>query len=208
MNGRYVQNTGFSNGPLAINIYDEYCGTGIYGFMPCAYRPLYYTMAAGIMPAVPGIRKQKVREAVKTFQSHEHRMEYVGAVRGVEFINDSKATNINSTWFTLENTHKPAILILGGTEIGNNYTVLESLVKEKVKVIVCMGINTLKIRTAFERQVSCIVNVYSVFDAVNTAFGLANKGDVVLFSPACPSFDLFNNCEDRGMQFKKAVKLL
>jgi len=154
------------------------------------------------------IRKEKIRNAVATFNSLEHRMEFVATVRGIEFINDSKATNVNSTWYALESMEKPTILILGGIDKGNDYTILEDLVKDKVKAIVCLGIDNEKIHEAFKNNVTIIIDTTSAADAVQQAFHLAEKGDAVLLSPACASFDLFKNYEDRGRQFKEAVKEL
>ena len=165
-------------------------------------------MAACIAATTVGIRKEKIREAVKDFQSLEHRMEFIASVRGVEFINDSKATNVNSTWFALESMSKPTVLVLGGTDKGNDYSLIADLVKEKVKAIVCMGIDNKKIIAAFKDIVPTIVETQSAKQAVNNSFKLATKGDVDLLSPACASFDLFKNYEDRGMQFKDAVKEL
>ncbi|KAA9041429.1 UDP-N-acetylmuramoyl-L-alanine--D-glutamate ligase [Ginsengibacter hankyongi] len=166
----------------------------------------YNTMAAGLSAVVMDIRKEKIRDAVQTFESLEHRMETVATIKGVEFINDSKATNTNSTWFALESMTKPTILILGGVDKGNDYSFLKDLVKEKVKAIVCLGIDNRKIHEAFGNDVGLMVNTTSAKDAVQAAFHFANKGDVVLLSPACASFDLFKNYEDRGKQFKEAVK--
>jgi UDP-N-acetylmuramoylalanine--D-glutamate ligase len=166
----------------------------------------YNTMAAGLAAVVMDIRKEKIREAVQTFQSLEHRMETVATIKGVEFINDSKATNTNSTWYALESMTKPTILILGGIDKGNDYSFLIELVKEKVKAIVCMGKDNRKIHEAFGNEVELMVNTDNAKDAVQAAFHFANKGDVVLLSPACASFDLFKNYEDRGRQFKEAVK--
>jgi UDP-N-acetylmuramoylalanine--D-glutamate ligase len=168
----------------------------------------YNTMAAGLSAVVMDIRKEKIRDAVQTFESLEHRMEPVTTIKGVEFINDSKATNTNSTWFALESMTKPTILILGGVDKGNDYSFLKDLVKEKVKAIVCMGIDNRKIHEAFGNDVALMVNTDNAKDAVQAAFHFANKGDVVLLSPACASFDLFKNYEDRGKQFKEAVKNL
>ncbi len=168
----------------------------------------YNTMAAGLAAVVMDIRKEKIRDAIATFESLEHRMEAAGTIKGVEFINDSKATNVNSTWFALESIDKPVILILGGVDKGNDYSLIMELVKEKVKAIVCMGTDNRKIHEAFGKQVELIVNTESTKDAVQSAFHFANKGDVVLLSPACASFDLFKNYEDRGKQFKDAVKEL
>ncbi len=168
----------------------------------------YNTMAAGLAAVVTDIRKEKIREAMQTFESLEHRMEQVATIRGVQFINDSKATNVNSTWYALESMTKPTILILGGIDKGNDYSFIKELVKEKVKAIVCMGLDNTKIHEAFGNQVELIVNTDNAKDAVQAAFHFANKGDVVLLSPACASFDLFKNYEDRGNQFKEEVKEL
>jgi UDP-N-acetylmuramoylalanine--D-glutamate ligase len=168
----------------------------------------YNTMAAGLAAVVMDIRKEKIRDAVQTFESLEHRMETVATVRGVQFINDSKATNVNSTWFALESMTRPTILILGGIDKGNDYSFIKQLVKEKVKAIVCMGTDNRKIHEAFGNEVELIVNTNNAKDAVNAAFHFADKGDTVLLSPACASFDLFKNYEDRGNQFKEAVKEL
>src|SRR5665647_152489 len=166
----------------------------------------YNTMAAGLSAVVMGIRKEKIRDSIQTFESLDHRMATVATIKGVEFINDSKATNVNSTWYALESMTKPVILILGGVDKGNDYSFIKDLVKEKVKAIVCMGVDNRKIHEAFGNEVELIVNTQSAKDAVQAAFHFADKGDVVLLSPACASFDLFKNYEDCGMQFIEAVK--
>ena len=168
----------------------------------------YNSMFASLATMVLDIRKDKIREALQTFESLEHRMEPAGMVKGVEFINDSKATNINSTWFALESMTKPVILILGGIDKGNDYSLLHDLVKEKVKAIVCMGTDNMKIHESFGDIVPLMVSTDNAKDAVLSAFHFANKGDVILLSPACASFDLFKNYEDRGNQFKQAIKEL
>lgn len=168
----------------------------------------YNSMAASLAASAVDIRKEKIREALQTFESLEHRMEPVASIKNVEFINDSKATNVNSTWFALESMEKPVILILGGVDKGNDYSLLKELVKEKVKAIVCLGNDNRKIHEAFGDTVSLMVNTISAAEAVQAAFHFAAKGDVVLLSPACASFDLFKNYEDRGNQFKQAVKEL
>ncbi len=180
----------------------------IYDFALKGKHNQYNTMAACIASSIVGIRKEKIRDAVKNFESLEHRMETVLTVRGVEFINDSKATNVNSTWFALESMTKPTILILGGVDKGNDYSLLMDLVKEKVKAIVCLGADNTKLHKAFGHEVEVIVNTSGAKEAVKAAFHLASKGDAVLLSPACASFDLFANYEDRGNQFKNAVKEL
>lgn len=191
---------------MMLRIYEERISMSIYDFAVKGKHNQYNTMAAGIAACTLDIRKEKIREAIKTFQSLEHRLEYVAAVRGVDFYNDSKATNVNSTWFALESLDKPIILILGGVDKGNDYTLIEDLVKEKVKAIVCLGKDNTKIHSAFKNDVNTIVDTQSAKDAVVAAFRLATKGDAVLLSPACASFDLFRNYEDRGNQFKEAVK--
>ncbi len=194
------------NGEMTVKVGNEKIDMSIYDFALKGIHNQYNTMAAGIASVVVGIRKQKIREAIQSFEALEHRMEYVSTVRGVEFINDSKATNVNSTWYALESMTKPVILILGGIDKGNDYSLIRDLVKEKVKAIVCMGIDNRKINEAFQNDVAVMVNTGSAQEAVKAAFHFANKGDVVLLSPACASFDLFKNYEDRGNQFKEAVR--
>jgi UDP-N-acetylmuramoylalanine--D-glutamate ligase len=194
------------NGQMNLQAGSETLKMSIYDFALKGIHNQYNTMAAGLAAVTIGIRKDRIREAVQSFESLEHRMEYVSTVRGVEFINDSKATNVNSTWFALESMQKPVVLILGGVDKGNDYSLMRSLVKEKVKAIVCMGVDNRKIHEAFQNDVSVIVNTGSAKEAVKSSFHLANKGDVVLLSPACASFDLFKNYEDRGKQFKEAVR--
>ena len=198
---------GFINkGQMNIDTGNEKWQMSIYDFALKGIHNQYNTMAAGIASATVGIRKQKIREAIQSFEALEHRMEYVSTVRGVEFINDSKATNVNSTWYALESMEKPTILILGGVDKGNDYGLIRDLVKEKVKAIVCMGIDNRKIHEAFQNDVALMVNTASAEEAVKAAFHFATKGDVILLSPACASFDLFKNYEDRGRQFKEAVR--
>ncbi len=204
-----VKKGGYIKGDqMMLRIQEERVSMSIYDFALKGKHNNYNTMAAGIAAATLGIRKEKIREAVKDFQTLEHRMEFVATVRGVEFINDSKATNVNSTWFALESMNKPTILILGGTDKGNDYSLMDDLIKQKVKAIICMGIDNKKIIAAFKDIVPSILITGSAKEAVNTAFKISTKGDVVLLSPACASFDLFKNYEDRGRQFKDAVKEL
>ena len=193
---------------MMLRIQEERVSMSIYDFALKGKHNQYNTMAAGIAAATLGIRKEKIREAVNNFQSLEHRMEFVAMVRGVEFVNDSKATNVNSTWYALESMNKPVVLVLGGVDKGNDYQLIADLVKEKVKAIVCMGTDNKKIIQAFKNIVPVIVETESAKKAVNASFKLATKGDVVLLSPACASFDLFKNYEDRGTQFKNSVKEL
>ena len=189
-----VKKGGYIKGDqMMLRIQEERVSMSIYDFALKGKHNNYNTMAAGIAAATIGIRKEKIREAVKNFHSLEHRMEFIAMVRGVEFINDSKATNVNSTWFALESMNKPTILVLGGTDKGNDYALIAELVKEKVKAIVCMGIDNKKIVEAFKDIVPVIVETDSAKKAVNASFKLAAKGDVVLLSPACASFELFKN---------------
>lgn len=168
----------------------------------------YNSMAAGISARAAGIRKEKIRESFSTFEGLEHRLEFVATIRGVDFINDSKGTNLNSVWFALESMKQPVVLILGGQDKGNDYNEIMDLVQEKVRAIVCMGIDNAPIHKAFENVIKNIVDTSSAQDAVKAAYALAEKGDVVLLSPGCASFDIFKNYEDRGTQFKQAVREL
>jgi UDP-N-acetylmuramoylalanine--D-glutamate ligase len=165
-------------------------------------------LAAGIAGRLLEVRKDLVRESLGDFVNAEHRMEFVAKVNGIEFINDSKATNINATWFALESMEKPTIWVVGGVDKGNDYSEITDLVKQKVKAIICLGVDNSKIIEAFSGVVDTIVEVNSAIEAVAYGYNLGKKEDVVLLSPACASFDLFENYEDRGNQFKKAVKLL
>lgn len=168
----------------------------------------YNSMAAAIIGQVLNIRKETIRESLISFQNVEHRLESVITTGGVEYINDSKATNVNSTWYALESMEKPTVWIAGGVDKGNDYSLLKEMVKEKVRIIVCLGIDNRKLHEAFGSDVDMIVNTTSMAEAVHVAKQLARKGETVLLSPACASFDLFKNYEDRGRQFKKAVKNL
>jgi UDP-N-acetylmuramoylalanine--D-glutamate ligase len=196
------------DGTMTIALNDDKLTMSVDDFKIKGKHNQYNTMAAGIAAATLGIRKEKIREAITTFESLEHRMELVAMVKGVEYINDSKATNINSTWFALESMTKPTVLILGGVDKGNDYEVLKELVTEKVKAIVCLGLENQKIHDAFRGVVPFIVDANNASEAVHAAYRCAEKGDAVLLSPACASFDLFKNYEDRGNQFKMAVREL
>jgi len=169
---------------------------------------IYNSMASGIVAKVLDIRNITIRESMRDMRNIEHRLEHVAKISGVEYINDSKATNVNSTWYALESMSTKVVLIMGGVDKGNDYDMLRDLVKDKVKAIVCLGKNNKRIHKAFENDVEIIVNTFSANEAVQVAYHLAKKGDTVLLSPACASFDLFQNYEDRGNQFKKAVKEL
>ena len=168
----------------------------------------YNSMASGITGSILKIRKELVRESLSDFQNIEHRLEAVVSVHGIEFINDSKATNVNSTWYALESMDRPTIWIAGGVDKGNDYTMLHALVKEKVKGIICLGTDNAKLHDAFGGIIEDIYDAGSAQEAVGLAYRLAKNGYNVLLSPACASFDLFENYEDRGNQFKKAVRML
>ncbi len=169
---------------------------------------LYNSLAAGIASRILDIRKDVIKESLMDFQGVEHRLEYVTKVHGIEFINDSKATNVNSTWYAMESMSKPVIWIVGGKDKGNDYNFLQDIVKKKVKAIVCMGTDNSKIQKAFSGIVKTITEVVSAEDAVRAAYQLGKSGDIVLLSPACASFDLFENYEERGRKFKEAVREL
>lgn len=202
-NGAFIK-----DGDMYVRTGQDFTNMSVYDFALKGKHNQYNTMAACVAAATMDIRKDKIRDAVQNFQSLEHRMEHVATVRGVEFINDSKATNVNSAWYALESMTKPTVLILGGVDKGNDYSLIADLVKEKVKAIICLGTDNRKIHEAFGSIVNPIVNTGSALEAVHAAFHFATKGDVVLLSPACASFDLFKNYEDRGAQFKQAVKEL
>lgn len=207
MNQTVTQGGYILSDELFIKVGEEDEEMSVFDFALKGKHNQYNTMAASVATATMDIRKSRIREAVETFQSLEHRSEYVTTIRGVEFINDSKATNVNSTWYALESMMKPTVLILGGIDKGNDYSILEDLIEEKVKAIVCMGIDNEKIHESLGGFVK-MIDTGSAEDAVEAAFRLASPGDVVLLSPACASFDLFNNYEDRGKQFKEAVRNL
>jgi len=166
------------------------------------------SLAAGIASRILEIRKESVRESLADFTNVEHRLEFVAKVHGIEFINDSKATNVNSTWFALESMDKPTVWIVGGVDKGNDYTELTALVNDKVKAIICLGKNNAKIIEAFQDEVETIVEASSALEAVVYGYKLAQKDETVLLSPACASFDLFENYEERGNEYKKAVRSL
>jgi len=169
---------------------------------------VYNSLASGIAGSVLQIRKDVIRESLSNFQGVDHRLEKIVRVRGIQFINDSKATNINSTWYALESMEEPVVWIVGGVDKGNDYSILADLVKKKVKGIICLGIDNSKIHDAFDGKVDVIVDAGSMNEAVKQAYQIANKEEIVLLSPACASFDLFKNYEDRGNQFKEEVRNL
>lgn len=169
---------------------------------------LYNSMAAGLSASLLDIRKDEIRSALEDFEAVEHRLEYVATINGVRYVNDSKATNVNSTWYALESMTTPTVLILGGKDKGNDYTEIEDLVKDKVKAIVCMGKDNGKLLDFFKGKVPAISDTHSIEEAVKECARLAEEGDTVLLSPCCASFDLFTSYEDRGRQFKDHVRAL
>ncbi len=166
----------------------------------------YNSMAASIIASSLLIRKESIRASLSDFKNVEHRLEYVGKVKGISFINDSKATNVNAAWYALESVPESIIWIAGGVDKGNDYEALSPLVKAKVRVIVCLGKNNMKLHQAFRKDVDMMINAGSAQEAVDLAYGLGETGETVLLSPACASFDLFENYQDRGNQFKRAVR--
>jgi len=191
---------------LVINIKNNILNMSIFDLALEGKHNQYNSLAAGIAAFVANIRKDVIRESLSDFEAVEHRLEKFLKIRGVQFINDSKATNINSTWYALETVKKPIIWIVGGIDKGNDYSVLYPLVQEKVKAIVCLGVDNSKIIKAFKNFNIPIVDTHSMEDAVRAAYKLSQPGDNVLLSPACASFDLFENYEDRGKKFKNAVR--
>lgn len=169
---------------------------------------IYNSMASGIAAKLMDIRNETIKQCLSDFHNYPHRLEFVTKVHGITFINDSKATNVNSSWYALEDMDGPVVWIAGGVDKGNDYTDIKALVQQKVKAIVCLGTNNEKLHDFFAEDVDTIVDTVSARGAVEAAYSLAGKGDIVLLSPACASFDLFENYEDRGNQFKEAVKRL
>ncbi|MBM3159730.1 MAG: UDP-N-acetylmuramoyl-L-alanine--D-glutamate ligase [Bacteroidetes bacterium] len=192
---------------LTINIKDQFT-MSIHDLALKGKHNTQNSLAAGIAARIVEIRKDVVRESLEDFVNVEHRLEFVAKVNGIEFINDSKATNINSTWFALESMEKPVVWIVGGVDKGNDYNEIIDLVKDKVKAIICLGNENQKIIESFSSIVEKIVEANSAVEAVAHAYRLAKKDETVLLSPACASFDLFENYEDRGNQFKQAVRML
>lgn len=202
-NGAYLNET-----ELILDINNKPFSMSIHSLALQGKHNIYNSMAAGIVAKVLDIRNEIVRESLADFENIEHRLEFVTKVHGIEFINDSKATNVNSTWYALESMTNPTVWIVGGVDKGNDYSMLRDLVKDKVKAIVCLGKENEKIHNAFADLVEIIVDAHSSEEAVKRSYKLAKKGDTVLLSPACSSFDLFENYEDRGRQFKRDVKSL
>lgn len=196
------------NEQIEININNKTTSMSIHDLALQGKHNSYNSMAAGIAARVLEIRKEIIRESLSDFQNVEHRLEFVARVHGIEFINDSKATNVNSTWYALESIDKPVVWIVGGVDKGNDYEMLQDLVASKVQAIVCLGKQNEKIIEAFRELVPQVVEAATAVEAVGMSYQLAQKEQVVLLSPACASFDLFENYEDRGNQFKAAVRAL
>jgi UDP-N-acetylmuramoylalanine--D-glutamate ligase len=169
---------------------------------------VYDSLAASIGPKIRDIRKQFIKDSFLGFHQAEHRLEMVAIIHGMEFINDSKSSNINSTWFALENNLRPVIWIAGGVDIGNNYSIVYPHVRRNVKGIICLGLDNKRLHEAFGDLEIPIADVFTMDDAVQAAYLMGTKGDMILLSPACASFDLFENYEERGKAFRKAVKNL
>ena len=169
---------------------------------------LYNSMAAGISANLTGIRKETIREALKDFMGVPHRLERVATVDGVNYINDSKATNVNSCWYALQSMTAPTVLILGGKDKGNDYNDIKDLVQSKCRALVYLGLHNEKLHDFFDSMGLPVADVQSMADAVAEARRLARPGDTVLLSPCCASFDLFKSYEDRGDQFKACVHAL
>lgn len=166
---------------------------------------IYNSMAASIIGSIFNIRKEVIKESLIDFKNIDHRLEYVATVHGVSFINDSKATNVNSTWYALESQSKPVIWIAGGVDKGNDYSLLNELVKEKVRILIALGDDNEKLINAFSDDVEEVVSVSNIYEAVQLSLLMANKDETVLLSPACASFNMFENYEERGNKFKEAV---
>ena len=169
---------------------------------------VYNSMAASVSTRIFDLRKELVRDSLSDYENIEHRLEFVAEIHGIKFINDSKATNVNSTWYALENYTEKIVWIVGGVDKGNDYSILENLVRDKVKAIICLGTDNQKLMEYFAPMVDKIAEAHTAAEAVNMGYAFATKNDVVLLSPACASFDLFENYEDRGQQFKRAVRAL
>lgn len=199
---------GVKDNQLIINLHQNQFSMSILDLALQGKHNSYNSMAAGIASMIFEIRNEQLRESLSSFTGVEHRLEHFLKVHGIEFVNDSKATNVNSTWYALESIRKPIVWIAGGVDKGNDYSMLKGLAKEKVKALVCLGKDNNKLHEAFKGVVKNIVDASGMDEAVKTAYYLARNGDTVLLSPACASFDLFENYEDRGNQFKQRVRNL
>ena len=207
LNNEQVIGSYLKNGNMIIKLEKNEAVIDTANFSLEGQHNMYNSMAAGIAAMACNIRSNSIRQSFETYKGLEHRLEHFLSVRGVEFVNDSKATNVNSVWYALESIKTKVILILGGIDKGNDYSELFSLVKQKVKAIVALGVNNKPIHDAFDSMVE-VIDTQSMENCVKTCYLLADKGDTVLLSPACASFDLFTCYEDRGEKFKEAVRNL
>ena len=206
---KVIENGGYANKEnLTLNINKDPFSMSIHDLALKGKHNVQNSLASGIASRLVEIRKEVVRDSFADFVNVEHRLEFVAKVHGISFINDSKATNVNSTWFALESMEAPTVWIVGGVDKGNDYSELLDLVKDKVKAIICLGTDNQKIKDTFTGVVETIVEAGSAMEAVSYGYRLAKKDETVLLSPACASFDLFENYEDRGNQFKSAVRAL
>ena len=205
---REKNNAYIENGELVINTANNTFRMPIGELALEGRHNIHNSMSAGLAANALNIKNDKIREALSNFEGVEHRLEYVASVRGIKFINDSKATNVNSCWYAVQSVKTPLVLILGGTDKGNDYSELDNIVREKVHTIVCLGADNEKLLKHFSGKVRNIYDTHSMKEAVNIAYKSANKEETVLLSPCCASFDLFENYEDRGRKFKNAVKQL
>ena len=201
LQGAYIKNK-----QLIINYQNQQLNMSIYKLALEGKHNIYNSMASGVASRILELRKDVVRDSLTDFQNVEHRMEKVVSVHGIDFVNDSKATNINSTWYALETMPAGVVWIVGGVDKGNDYSILKDVVKEKVSAIVCLGKDNIKIKEAFKDTGVSISEAGSMKVAVQFAYQLGQKGDTVLLSPGCASFDLFEDYEDRGRQFKEQVR--
>lgn len=208
--GKQIADEGawIENNEMVIKINNDQLNMNLEALALQGRHNIYNSMAAGVVAKIENIRNPVIKEGMSDIKAVEHRLEFVANVHGIAFINDSKATSINATWYALESMHQPVVWICGGRDKGNDYSELTDLVKKKVKAIVCLGVDNTKIKEAFSGLVEVIEEYTTAQDAVQGAYQLAETGDTVLLSPACASFDLFDNFEDRGRQFKAAVKRL
>jgi UDP-N-acetylmuramoylalanine--D-glutamate ligase len=193
---------------LIINLTNKHLEMSIHDLALQGKHNAYNSMAAGVSARIFEIRKEIVRDSLSDYQNIEHRLEFVAEIHGIKFINDSKATNVNSTWYALESADSPVVWIVGGVDKGNDYSILEPLVRERVKAIICLGLENEKLMAYFGPMVGQIAEARSASEAVALGYQFGTKGDTVLLSPACASFDLFENYEDRGQKFKSAVRAL
>jgi UDP-N-acetylmuramoylalanine--D-glutamate ligase len=206
---KVIENGGYADEKqLTLNINKDPFSMSIHDLALKGKHNVQNSLASGIASRLVEIRKEVVRDSFSDFVNVEHRLEFVAKVHGIQFINDSKATNVNSTWFALESMEAPTVWIVGGVDKGNDYSELLDLVKDKVKAIICLGTDNQKIKDTFNGVVETIVEAGSAMEAVSYGYRLAKKDETVLLSPACASFDLFENYEDRGNQFKSAVRAL